>query len=83
MIEDIKGPELGSVNLKIKSYFICKNLETAENCNSGHASYGKTISKSNKGEECYFMETKEEVGRGCFKCKSIGEKQELRLFLTG
>lgn len=32
--------------------------------------------KSNKGEECYFLEKKEEVGRRSFEQKSIEEKQE-------
>lgn len=32
--------------------------------------------KSNKGEECYFLEKKKEVGRRSFEQKSIEEKQE-------
>lgn len=38
----------------------------------------KTTGKSNKqGEECYFIEKKEGVGRGCFELKFVGGKQEL------
>lgn len=33
--------------------------------------------QTNQDEDLYFME-KEEVGRGCFELKSIGEKQEFR-----
>jgi len=36
-------------------------------------------SPTEKGEERYFMEEKEEVGRGCFEQKSLGEKQEFRV----
>ena len=46
----------------------------AENWNLGQACYTKAKGKSNKGEEHYFIEKKEEVGRGCFEPKSIGEK---------
>ena len=36
----------------------------AENCNSGHANYSKTIGRSNKGEGDCFMEKDKEVGNG-------------------
>lgn len=49
-------------------------LGITNNCNSGHANCSKTIGKSNKGKECYFMEKMEEFGRGCFEQKFIGEK---------
>lgn len=56
------------VNLKNKSPLFYQQkwvyLGIAENCNSGHANYDKTIeiSPTDKIEELYFME--EEVGRG-------------------
>lgn len=34
----------------------------------------KIIGKFNKGEEYYFIEKKEDIGKGCFEQKSIGEK---------
>ena len=53
------------VNLKNKSYFNSKKwvyFEIAENFNLGHAGFDKTIGKPDKGEECYFMEKRKEVG---------------------
>ena len=42
----------------------------------------KAIGKSNNGEECYFIEKKEEVGRGCFEPKSTGEKRDFSLMMV-
>ena len=56
--------------------------EIAENFNSGHTSFGKTIGKPHKGEERYCMEKEEEVGRGCFEQKSLGEKLEFRVMMV-
>lgn len=61
---------LGYVNIKNKTDILpvkWVHRKTAENCNSRHASCGKTIGKSSKGEEHYFMEKEEEVGRSCFE----------------
>lgn len=40
---------------------------------------GKAIVKSNKRELSYFVEKKEEIGRGCFELKLFGEKLEFRV----
>ena len=48
-----------------------------ENYISGQTSYNKAIGESNKGQEGYFMEKKEEVER-----KSSGERQEFRVMIS-
>lgn len=52
---------------KKKNWFIWGIIEKRH---SGQASYVKTVGKSNeqssKAEESYFMEKREEAGRGCF-----------------
>lgn len=44
-----------------------------QDCNSELISYGKTIGKSNKGEESCFIE-REEAGKSHFEYKCTGEK---------
>lgn len=47
----------------------------AENYNSGHISYSKTIGKTNQGEEHYFMGQKEEMQRGCLNSSPLGKSE--------
>ena len=41
-----------------------------------------SASLGNKGEECYFIEKKEEVGRGCFEGKSIKRNQGCKIVMV-
>ena len=68
------------VSLKNKSYFTRKKnmfiqewqrIATQDMPHVAKPQAGPT----NKGEDCYFMNKKEEVGKGCFEQKSLGENQ--------
>lgn len=67
---------LGSVSLKNKaaSFFYQQR-----NCNSEHRNDGKPeASPKNKKEKHYFIEKKEEVGKGGYEQKSIRGEQEFK-----
>lgn len=51
----------------------------AENCNVGQAGYDKNHRLVQQTNNRNIMEKKEEVGKGCFELKSIGENQEFRV----
>lgn len=53
-----------------------------ENCTWGYARCGKTLRKSNKHRRGTSFYGREEVERGCFECKFIGEKQEFRVMIV-
>ena len=48
-------------------------FQKAENCNSGRASHGK--SSTNKGEDHYFIEKKEEVKTGCLNKNPLEQSE--------
>lgn len=51
----------------------------AENCNSGHASYNKTIGKSGEQEECSFREERAKLGALVINKTSLGINCELEV----
>ena len=54
-------------------------MSLLENSGFGQICNAKAKGRSNEGEECYFIEKKVDVGRGCSEPKSSGEKWEFRV----